>query len=181
MIKLNSQLNKLQISPILLVVLTTVSATISTNAFAQISPQPLPTPTQFDNSIDPVIQKLSGTWQGEDPSGSDTLTFIFTPQGKLFLVSTNSNKLSTAVELRYKVNANIQPMHLDVILPNVSRPVLTIFELTADGKMRLQLEGTDVGKSRPKEFSMRATVFEKTSDSTMLPKNIHILDPLKGN
>lgn len=128
------------------------------------------TPTQGAATLD---QKLLGLWEMNQDNLS--LTFIFAPDGKLFIVSSPvPNTPRTAMELKYKVNSALSPMHLDIFLPRTNKPVLTIFEYTADGKIRMQLEGTNPGTPRPSQFK-NGTIFTKVSDSTALPEGTELI------
>ncbi|OCQ92449.1 hypothetical protein BCD67_07265 [Oscillatoriales cyanobacterium USR001] len=122
------------------------------------------------NNID---QKLLGKWESKDPDGN-SLSFIFAPEGKLYLVLQPSQGIAHAKELRYKVDAKNQPIHLDVGLSN-TQTVMTVFEITAEGQMRLQLEGTKPGDPRPSALSAKATVFNKVSDAAALPENTQLV------
>lgn len=119
-------------------------------------------------------QKHFGSWEMSQDGVS--LTFIFAPDNKLFIVSPLvPNTPRTATELRYKIDSAPKPMHLDVFLPRTNKPVQTIFEYTADGKMRMQLEGTNPGTPRPPQFKNNGTIFTKTSDSTTLPEGTELV------
>jgi hypothetical protein len=52
--------------------------------------------------------------------------------------------------------------------------VQTVFELTAEGQMRLQLQGTSPGQPRPNALNAEATVFKKVSEATALPADAQI-------
>ncbi|WP_200819389.1 type IV pilin-like G/H family protein [Tolypothrix sp. NIES-4075] len=149
-------------------------ATLNTTVLAQNQITPLPPQSQPGNATN-VNQKLLGQWKAKDPSSSETLIFIFTPEGKLFSLPSNSNT-PVALEFQYRINPTFKPMQLDVTIPSSAEPVLTIFEFLADGKMRLQLHGTNPGKPRPKAFSANAMIFEKISDATTLPKNVQVFN-----
>lgn len=149
-------------------------ATLNTTVLAQNQNTPLPTQSQPGNTTN-VNQKLLGQWKAKDPSSSETLIFIFTPQGKLFSLPSNSNT-PVALEFQYRINPTFKPMHLDVTIPSSTEPVLTIFEFLADGKMRLQLHGTNPGQPRPKAFSANAMIFEKIYDATTLPENVQVFN-----
>lgn len=121
----------------------------------------------------PIDQQLLGQWQTTAPSGQ-SITFVFAPGGKLFLMIQVPDGPKSAKEMRYKINADSQPMHLDVGLSN-TETVLTVFELTAEGQMRLQLKGTNPGIPRPDALSEEATLFTKVSDATTLPENTEVI------
>ncbi|MBD0304576.1 MAG: hypothetical protein ICV85_21190 [Tolypothrix sp. T3-bin4] len=149
-------------------------ATLNTTVLAQDQITPLPPESERANDTN-VNQKLLGQWKAKDPSSSESLIFIFTPQGKLFSLPSNSNT-PVALEFEYRINPSLKPMQLDVTIPNSAEPVLTIFEFFPDGKMRLQLHGTNPGNSRPKAFSANAMIFEKVSDATTLPEKIQVFN-----
>jgi hypothetical protein len=170
------KINKRQITLQLLTnsIVIGLLATLNTTVLAQNQITPLSSQSQTANATN-VNQKLLGQWKAKDPSSSETLIFIFTPQGKLFSLPSNSNT-PVALEFEYRINPTFKPMQLDVTIPNSAEPVLTIFEFFADGKMRLQLHGTNPGKARPKAFSANAMIFEKVSDATSLPESIQIFN-----
>ncbi|MCF2145647.1 type IV pilin-like G/H family protein [Desmonostoc muscorum LEGE 12446] len=161
-------------------VLIPLLMTLDTTVLAQPSIAPTQTQSQREQDINPIAQKLFGQWQAQDPSSSTTLTFIFTPESKLFLLSPDSKTLG-AMEFKYRINPTPQPMHLNVIISSNQEEVLTIFEFTADGQMRLQLDGTNPGKPRPTAFSPQASLFKKISNVTTLPDNIQIINPKAEN
>jgi hypothetical protein len=137
------------------------------------SPQP---PQGSD--VQAIQKKLSGQWQAKNSFlGDQTLTFIFTADGKLFLLFPD---MTAPQQLGYRIDAMPQPMHLDVILPGNEGVVKTIFEFTADGQLRLQLAGTDPEQPRPMAFDSEATLFQKVSDATKLPPNVQVNDPQTG-
>lgn len=146
---------------------------------AQANPSPTiaqaetPAPTETATPIDNIDQKLLGQWEATDPSGQ-SFSFIFAPEGKLYLVVQPPQGAARAKEMRYKVDAKNQPMHLDVGL-SATQTVMTVFELTAEGLMRLQLQGTKPGDPRPSAVNAQATVFKKISDTAALPENTQVI------
>ncbi|MGB3267155.1 MAG: hypothetical protein WBA89_24770 [Microcoleus sp.] len=120
-----------------------------------------------------IDQQLLGQWQGTVPSGQ-SFTFVFAPEGKLFLMAKGPDGAARAKEMRYKVNLGQQPMHLDVGLSS-TETVETIFELTPEGQMRLQLQGTNPGQARPNSLNEQATVFKKVSEATALPADTQVI------
>ena len=79
-----------------------------------------------------------------------------------------------AKEMRYKVNFGAKPMHLDVGISN-TETVETVFELTSQNQMRLQLQGTNPGQPRPDSLNAEATVFKKVSEATVLPADTQLI------
>jgi hypothetical protein len=142
----------------------------------QPAPAPIPTPLPTNQSTNPVNQKLIGRWQAKDASLDNTLSLVFSPDGKLYILLPDSEN-PLAIAFNYQINPKPQPMHLDVTVSKEEKPVLTIFELTADDQMRLQLDNTSPGQPRPQAFLPTATLFTKVSDSTKLPENIKLIDP----
>lgn len=168
---------KLITSSLLLGLLTTLgtaaSARVSLTRSVAQSPQP---PQESD--VQAIQKKLSGQWQAKNSFlGEQTLTFIFTADGKLFLLFRD---MTAPQQLGYQIDTTLQPMHLDVILPGNEGVVKTIFEFTADNQLRLQLAGTDPGQARPTAFDSEATLFQKVSDATTLPPNVQVGDVETG-
>jgi hypothetical protein len=153
-----------------------LSMTLDTTVLAQPVTAPQPTPSPLNQPTNPIAQKLLGQWQAKDAQTPVTLAFIFSPEGKLFIFSPNS-KSTVGVEFKYSINPTPQPMHLDITIPGKKEPVLTIFEFTADGQLRLQLDNTNPGKPRPTAFSKTPVLFTKVSDIPKLPDNIKLIDP----
>lgn len=121
-----------------------------------------------------VNQRLMGQWQAKVSASGQTLKFIFGPNGKLFIVLPSSSSPAPAMELKYRVASSAtSPMQLDMITTD-NKTAPTIFEFTSDGKLRIQLEGTNPGIPRPATFATNATVFEKVSNSTTLPANARV-------
>jgi hypothetical protein len=156
--------------------LVALPLTFHTNVLAQPTTAPTPTVSQPANSSeDAILKKLLGKWENKDSLGMD-VNFLFTADGKLFLIMGIAEK-SGAYPLEYRINSTPNPMYLDIILPDNPKPVLTIFDFTADGKMRLQIKDTNPGQPRPNKFSPDVSVFTKVSDNTTLPENVEVIDP----
>jgi hypothetical protein len=118
-------------------------------------------------------EQLLGQWQVTVPSGQ-SFTFVFAPEGKLFLIAKGPDGAARAQEMRYKVNLGEKPMHLDVRLSS-TETVETVFELTPEGQMRLQLQGAIPGQPRPNSLNDRAIVFKKVSEATALPADTEVI------
>lgn len=166
--------SKILTSSVFIALMTTVNTAVLAQPTA--TPTPIPSPSPLEQTKNPIAEKLFGQWQTNDPASPVALTFIFAPDGKLFLLSPQS-KTPVAVELKYRVNSTPQPMHLDLTIPNAKEPVLTIFDFTADNQLRMQIEETRPGKPRPTEFLARPTLFKKVSDDPKLPEDVKLLDP----
>jgi hypothetical protein len=177
MAQIFSGFNKLHIAGKLLAcgVIVALPLTFNIGVLAQPAGESTPSVSQpADASTDPIGQKLFGQWEMQDNSFPTKLNLLFTPEGNFFLILSQRGK-SGAYPLKYRINPTPQPMHLDVILPDAKEPVETIFEFTADGQLRLQLNGTDPGKPRPKDFGTDVSLFKKISDSTTLPENVEVI------
>lgn len=123
-----------------------------------------------------VSQRLVGQWQTKNPSSGETVKLIFTPEGKFFFLFSESGT-SVALPLGYRINQASQPMHLDVTFPGANQTVKTIFELTADARLRLELGDVNPKAPRPTAFSSEAILFQKISDAATLPANTQIFAP----
>jgi type II secretory pathway pseudopilin PulG len=120
--------------------------------------------------------RLSGQWQTKNPVSGETLTIIFTPDGKFLVMLPSGSETPVAQQLGYRIDPVPQPMHIDVTFPGTDESVKTIFEFTADGQLRLQVAETNPGEPRPTAFSPSATLFQKVSDATTLPTNVQVND-----
>ena len=141
---------------------------------AQPSIAPVVAQSQPAPAANPVAQQILGQWQAKDPSGQDLLMFVFAPENKLYIVLPSPEKPAPAVEMRYRIDSSQNPMHLDVQI-NSDDTVMTVFEVGPDGKMRLQLDGTNPGVPRPTALTDAATVFEKVSDATTVPADSEVV------
>lgn len=122
-----------------------------------------------------IAEQLIGQWQAKDPTSDKVFTFIFAPDGYLFVILPAEDGSSVAMKVAYRINTTTQPMQLDIRL-SPEQTALTIFELTAEGKLRLDLDGLAPGKPRPTAFRANATLFDKTSEATTVPDNIQVID-----
>jgi hypothetical protein len=136
-----------------------------------------PQTSQATPSIQPssqIKQQLIGHWQAKNVANSQVINFLFTPDEKLFMW-VESQRL--AYEMNYKINSEVKPIQLDIIPKDSSQKVETIFEMNTDGKMRLEIQNANPGKSRPNTFSPDTPIFERISQTTVPPKNIKFIDP----
>ncbi len=152
-------------------VLVGLLSTFSTPVSAKPALTPSVAQAQNTPKTNSVQTRLQGRWQVKDPKTGQTLTVIFTPDGKFFMLLPLDSGESMAVPFRYQINPTPQPMHLDVILPEEKQTVLTIFEFTNNNQLRLQLAGTNPGQPRPSEFT-NADLFQKVSEETTLPSDV---------
>jgi len=156
---------------------------ISTTAIAQPSSAPSAEQSQPAPTKNTIAEQLQGQWQVKDPSSGQTLTLIFTQDGKFFMLLPLESGSGLAVPFGYRINPTPQPMHMDVLLPEDNQTVMTIFAFTPERRLRLQLAGTNPGQPRPTAFTSEAILFEKTSEATTLPPEFQLLgDPeTQGN
>jgi len=145
--------------------------TFSTNL--DILPSTAQPAAQTKPAANPIDQRLVGSWQSR-VSSTQNLTFIFGPDGKLFIVLPSSAEKAPALQLRYRVaSTSSKPMQLDLTTSN-NKTALTIFEFISEGKLRMELQGIDAGKPRPAAFGKGALVFNRVSDNTKLPDNAQL-------
>ncbi len=132
------------------------------------------TPTSTSTSVanatpdNSVAKQLIGQW--EIKISGNSFTLIFTQEGKLFMLETPTS----ATELKYQINVTPQPKNLDLLVGTkiIAR---TIFDFTADGQLRLELD--NIGESRPTSFSSNVKTFQKISEQTTLPANVRVVNP----
>jgi hypothetical protein len=162
---------------------------IASSAIAQHSPKPTPTQAQNPAAINSSASRFVGQWRLKDYLPIP-LTVVFTQDGKLFvLLPSYLNSLGSlfepsvsgggsvnAYEFRYKINSTTNPMSLDLISPGDNETVMTIFEFTSDGQLRIEWEGLLPGQPRPTEFSVGTIFLQKISNTTLLPRNTEIID-----
>lgn len=123
----------------------------------------------------PINESFLGQWQSKDTATGITITLVFTPEKKLFLILPTKDGTEVALGTAYSLNTSTQPMQLDILFSG-SETSQTIVELTPEGKMRVEIEGVTPGKPRPTAFSPQSVVFEKVSDATTVPDNIQVVD-----
>ncbi len=123
-----------------------------------------------------VAKRLVGLWQAPTRPGAPPLRLVFGGDGKMYIILPAASGQAQALDLRYRINAASRPMQLDIIAEG-NRSAPTIFELTPDRKLRLQLQGINAGRPRPTAFGANATVLEKVSDAANLPANTRVVPP----
>jgi hypothetical protein len=155
--------------------LVALLGTLGTPASAQLAIAPNVAQSQDGAKPSAVAQQLKGQWQTKDPTTGKLITFIFAPDGNLFTVLPAPDGSSIAVKFGYKINPTTQPMQLDMIVSS-DQTVMTIFELTPQGKLRLELEGLDSEKPRPTAFSSNSSLFNKVSDVATVPKDVQVVE-----
>jgi hypothetical protein len=187
----------------LLIISCLLPLNIASSAIAQQSPKPTPTQAQNPAPINSSASRFVGQWRLKDYLPIP-LTVVFTQDGKLFVLlpsylnffgslslsdSSVPGSLSlsepsvpgggsvNAYELRYKINSTTKPMSLDLIIsPGDNETVMTIFEFTSDGQLRIEWEGLLPGQPRPTECSVGTIFLQKISNTTLLPRNTQIID-----
>ncbi|BAY62626.1 general secretion pathway protein H [Calothrix brevissima NIES-22] len=108
--------------------------------------------------------RLLGQWQQQDST-----KFIFTPEGKLFVIAPNSTE---ATESSYQVNDKTKPNQLTISNPANPTPQIAIFELTSDNQLRMD-NGVSANSS---EFSSNTQSLQKVSDIASLPAGITVVN-----
>ncbi|WP_375492539.1 hypothetical protein [uncultured Nostoc sp.] len=76
-----------------------------------------------------TIKRLLGQWLQKDST-----RLIFTAEGKLFVIPSNSNQ---AIEGRYQVNDQTKPNQLTISTPANQTSQTVIFEFTSDNQLRI--------------------------------------------
>jgi Type IV pilin-like G and H, putative len=149
-----------------------------------------PSPTPVNPSTKPELPELLGQWEVKQFSGLgiNNMSLILTPEGKLYfmapyspyLLSRGGNFNSIEVfEIPYKINSSTKPMQVDILLGSEKENIKTIFEMTSDGKIRVELLGLNPGEIRPTEFTTGSILMEKISNFTKLPRNAKITSIVK--
>jgi len=134
-----------------------------------LNPKTSSTSTSVTNATpeNSVAKKLIGQWQTQ--ISGQSLTLIFTPEGKLFLLDTPAS----ATEVEYQTDVTLQPKYLDILVGGKVTG-RTIFDFTTNGQLRLELD--NIGESRPTSFSSNAKVLQKISEQTALPANVTVVN-----
>ncbi|MEH2195449.1 MAG: type IV pilin-like G/H family protein [Nostoc sp.] len=107
-------------------------------------------------SDNPTIKRLVGQWRDKESN-----VLIFTPEGKSFVIASNSNQ---AVEFHYQVNDQTQPNQLTTSIRG-NQVFNGTFEFTSDNQLRIS----------PK-VSNSEELYQKVSDVASLPLGITIAD-----
>ncbi|WP_017659599.1 type IV pilin-like G/H family protein [Baaleninema simplex] len=132
---------------------------------------PSPSPLVLAQASDRNLSRaLWGQWFAPGGLAGQDLTFVFTPDGTLHFIVTLPRGRMAAQEFSYRV-APGSPLHLDLTLPDGS-VVPTVAEVTPEGRLRVQIDGTNPDRPRPQQLSETATVFDRLSDSTALPTSL---------
>ncbi|MEH1788449.1 MAG: type IV pilin-like G/H family protein [Nostoc sp.] len=111
-----------------------------------------------------TIKRLLGQWLQKDST-----RLIFTAEGKLFVIPSNSNQ---AIEGRYQVNDQTKPNQLTISTPANQTSQTVIFEFTSDNQLRID----DSRYRISPQFSPNTKSFQKVSDIASLPLGITLVD-----
>ncbi|MCA1991768.1 MAG: type IV pilin-like G/H family protein [Coleofasciculus sp. S288] len=147
-------------------------STLGTPLIVQSSTPPV-APAQETSEINAAAEQLLGQWQAKDPTSNEEFSFIFAPEGDLFVVLPAPDG-TVALKARYQIDPTTQPMQLNIQL-SPEQEALTIFEFTEDDQLRLELEGLTPGQSRPTAFRPNAPLFKKISEQTTVPEDIQVI------
>jgi hypothetical protein len=131
--------------------------------------------SEMRSPTDAVTQQLIGEWQATDPASGESIRLIFAPDNQLFFILPAQEGSAVAIEVDYQIQTATQPMHLDMAL-TPDEIALTIFELTPEGKLRLEFQDVTPGQPRPTAFSDTALLLTKTSDTTTVPEDISVIE-----
>lgn len=152
-------------------------------AIAQTPTNPTPNIFSTPNNSDP--NPLAGQWEVKDPVTGDILRLIFAPEGKLYTLvipaGSSSNSQLPTLALSYQINVRANPQEIDIISPNNGKGISTIWELTKDGKLRIDLGQGQPGSPRPTSFSPSAVILDKVAVAAELPANAQIYNPNASN
>ncbi|WP_071516904.1 type IV pilin-like G/H family protein [Geitlerinema sp. PCC 9228] len=117
-----------------------------------------------------VAEQLYGRWEATN-SANNGMTLIFTKVGQFYIILQESDPI--ALKFGYTINPTPDPMELNVRVGE-GETVETIFDLTPDGQLIVQLAGTNPGQPRPTSFDPNATKFRKVSQEMSLPPDVSI-------
>ncbi|PSB05189.1 type IV pilin-like G/H family protein [Merismopedia glauca] len=152
-------------------------------AIAQPTITPTPTtPLTTPANTNTVEQTLIGEWQLKDvlPIGikvvftADNKLYVFLPSSLPFVDGFTQGPI--ALDFRYRINSSTTPHQIDISSPSGGEPLLSIFELTQSGEMRVEFVGLKAGDPRPTSFTVGSVVLEKLSTITALPRNTQFYD-----
>lgn len=128
-----------------------------------------------------LIERLTGQWQlAPSVSNTESLNFIFTADGKLYLVSTSQK---SALALEYQVNTTNGQTYLDVLQGGFASR--TTVDFSQKGQLILQQLAIPVAfqYSSPISggfFLPNALFLNRISQDTNLPKDVEVTTPQSG-
>ncbi|MBE9129305.1 MULTISPECIES: type IV pilin-like G/H family protein [unclassified Coleofasciculus] len=150
-------------------------ATVATPIKAQTEIPPTVAEVEGTSRTNAIIERLRGEWQAQDPTTGEVVRLIFAPEDELFFILPAEDGSSVAIKTAYQIRTTTQPMQLDMAVTS-DETALTIFELTPEGKLRVELSAVTPGQPRPADFSDTAALFERVSDATTVPESIQVLE-----
>lgn len=162
--------NQLIASSLLIALVTPFFTPVSTHA----THPPISTQAQAASDTKSVSDQLLGQWRTKDPESGKPITFIFAPEEKFYMVFTSPEGSLVALEINYLIDPTPKPMQLDLVFSSLES-ILTVFEFTDEQKLRVELEGLTAGKPRPNGLTAKATIMEKISEETTLPKDVQVI------
>jgi hypothetical protein len=142
---------------------------------AQSEPENPSPASDMRSQPDVITQQLIGEWQATDPASGESIQLIFASDNQLFFILPAQDGSAVAIPVEYQIQTATQPMHLDMAL-TPDQIALTIFELTPEGKLRLEFKDVTPGQPRPTAFSDTALLLAKTSDDTTVPEDISVIE-----
>ncbi|MDY7014741.1 MAG: hypothetical protein SVX43_14285, partial [Cyanobacteriota bacterium] len=131
-----------------------------------------PPPVLAQTQPTPAIAPLLGEWRFTEEG--ESIGLIFSTDSRVFFILPDSEGSAIAVQMKYETNSQTQPQQLDIIA-SPEEKVLTIFELTPEGQLRLDLE-VQPGDPRPERLGENALLFERVSDATAPPETMQVID-----
>lgn len=126
------------------------------------------------------VNQLLGQWEAKDPLNGDILRLVFTSEGRFYTsiiqAGVNQTDKIPTLELSYQINSQSNPKQIDLISLTNGQRISTIWELTEDGKLRIDFGQEAQNNSKPTTFSQGAILLERVTTSTELPSNIQIFN-----
>lgn len=135
----------------------------------------IPAVAQPSPSVQPqATSPLHGEWQFKGPTPEESISIFFSPDDSLYFILPDGEGSQIAIQMKYSAQFETQPSRLDVIASPENK-ALTVFELTPDGKLRVDLD-VSPGDSRPEKVGENAIAFERVSNATRPPTDLQVID-----
>nr|WP_242032790.1 type IV pilin-like G/H family protein [Oscillatoria sp. FACHB-1406] len=135
----------------------------------------LPAVAQSSPSVQPqATSPLHGEWRFNGPTPEESISLLFSPDDKLYFILPDGEGSQIAIQMKYSAQFDTQPSSLDV-MASAEDKALTVFELTPDGKLRIDLD-VSPGDSRPEKVGENAIAFERVSNATRPPTDLQVID-----
>jgi Type IV pilin-like G and H, putative len=159
-----------------------INLVITSSLFLVVNPLTTPvlfaeTPPQ-NNLTNPINKDLIGQWEIKDETSGEIVNIIFTSTEKLYFYITipESKEPIAVTQLGYAIDTNTKPMALDLlpVLDQSLGKIQTIFELTPDKKLKIEMSNNAPNQPRPTKFIDKNPVFTKVSEQAELPKDVKI-------